>query len=83
MNYYLTDGLDEVILSRPGASIIVRGEFNKMHFNPLCRRFNLRKCVHAPTRIPNVVDKSLQTLAQCTLTSHTYRLCEIQTTNGY
>ena len=30
-----------------------------MNFNPVCMRFNLRKCVHAPTRGANVVDQIL------------------------
>ena len=34
-----------------------------MNFNPVSRRFNLRKCVHAPTRGANVLDQSLTNMS--------------------
>ena len=63
MNDYLTDDWhDEILLSRPAAGIIVCGDFNKMNFNPVCRRFNLR-CVHAPTRGDNVLYQILTNMS--------------------
>ena len=56
---YLTDSLDTALLSYPNAGIIVDGDFNKMEINPLCRRFNLRKCVRSPTRGGNILDQIL------------------------
>ena len=59
MYEYITKGLDSVLHDRPSAGIIVAGDFNKMRLNLLCRRFNLKKAVRAPTRGRNILEQIL------------------------
>ena len=59
MYEYITKGLDSVLHDSSSAGIIVAGDFNKMRLNLLCRRFNLKKAVRAPTRGRKILDQIL------------------------
>ena len=59
---YVTNGLDKILQDHPSAgtmTMIIAEDFNKMRLNPLCRRFNLKKSVSAPTRGGNILDRIL------------------------
>ena len=55
----VTNELDNILQDHPSAGVIIAGDFNKMRLNPLCRRFNLKKTVRAPTRGRNILDQIL------------------------
>ena len=56
-NEYITRGVDSVLRDFPFAGVCVMGDFNQMKLNTLCRRFNLKKSVRAPTRGANILDQ--------------------------
>ena len=56
---YLLHGLDLFLRDYPSAGMIIAGDFNKLNLSSLCRQFNLRKSVKAPTRGRNVLDQIL------------------------
>ena len=57
MNEYIPNGPDKILQDNPSAIIIFAGDFNNMKLDLLCRRFNLRKVVRAPTRGRNILDQ--------------------------
>ena len=59
MNEYITRRLDAVLHNRPSAGVIIAGDFNELRLNQLCRRFNLKKSVQAPSRGRNILDQIL------------------------
>ena len=61
---YITKGLDSILRDYPSAGVcIIMGDFNQMKLNTLCRRFNLKKSVRAPTRGANVLDQILTNMS--------------------
>ena len=46
---YLSHGLDLFLRDHPSAGMVAAGDFNKLNLSSLCRQFNLRKAVKAPT----------------------------------
>ena len=60
MNEYIANGPDKILQDNPSASIIIADDFNNMKLDLLCRRFNLRKIVRAPTRGRNILDQILR-----------------------
>ena len=56
-NEYITRGVDSILRDFPSAGVCITGDFNQMKLNTLCRRFNLKKSVRAPTRGANVLDQ--------------------------
>ena len=56
---YLSHGLDLFLCDHPSAGMVIAGDFNKLNLGSLCRQFNLRKAVKAPTRGRNVLDQIL------------------------
>ena len=55
-NEYIARGVDSILRDFPSAGVCIMGDFNQMKLNTLCRRFNLKKSVRAPTRGTNVLD---------------------------
>ena len=49
--------LDRVLVSNPGAAVILTGEFNQFEHRQLCNFFSLKQIVKRPTRGSNVLDK--------------------------
>ena len=60
---YITKGLDSILRDYPSAGVCIMGDFNQMKLNTLCRRFNLKKSVIAPTRGANVLDQILTNMS--------------------
>ena len=46
---------DLFLRDHPSAGMVIAGDFNKLNLSSLCRQFNLRKAVKAPTRARNVL----------------------------
>ena len=63
MHEYVTNSLDKILQDHPSAGMIIAGDFNKMRLKPLCRRFNLKKSVRAPTRGGNILDQILTNMS--------------------
>ena len=47
---YLSHGIDLFLRDHPSAGLLIVGDFNKVNPSSMCRQFNLRKSVKAPTR---------------------------------
>lgn len=47
---YLTNCTDAVLKDNPSAGVLLAVDFNKLCHRNLCRRFNLKSLVRAPTR---------------------------------
>ena len=60
---YITRGLDSVLRDYPSAGVCIMGDFNQMKLSRLCRRFNLKKSVKAPTRGTRVLDQILTNMS--------------------
>ena len=60
---YITRGLDSVLRDYPSADVCIMGDFNQMKLSRLCRRFNLKKSVKAPTRGTRVLDQILTNMS--------------------
>lgn len=63
MTNYLTQCLDKLLQETPSSGILLAGDFNHLDLSCLCRRFSLRKGVHAPTRGDNVLDQILTNMS--------------------
>ena len=59
LNNYITERLGNLLKERPSAGIVITGDINQLDPRPLCRRFDLRKIVKAPTRGNNILDQIL------------------------
>ena len=55
---HLMESLDHVLVSNPGAAVILTGDFNQFRHRQLCSSFSLKQIVKRPTRGSNVVDKN-------------------------
>ena len=64
MTDYLTKCLDKLLQDTPSAGILLAGDFNHLDLSSLCRRFSLRKLVHAPTRGLHVLDQILTNMPE-------------------
>ena len=64
MTDYLTECLDKLLQDTPSAGILLPGDFNHLDLCGLCRRFSLRKLVHAPTRGLHVLDQILTNMPE-------------------
>ena len=64
MTDYLTECLDKLLQETPSAGILLADDFNQLYLGGLCRRFSLRKLVHAPTRGLNVLDQILTNMPE-------------------
>ena len=62
-NEYITRGVDSILRDFSSAGVCIMGDFNQMKLNTLCRRFNLKKSVRAPTRSANVLDQILTNMS--------------------
>ena len=51
------ESLDRILVSNPGAAVIVTGDFNQFKHRQLCSSFSLKQIVKRPTRGSNVLDK--------------------------
>ena len=60
---YITKGLDSILRDYPSVGVCIMGDFNQMKLTTLCRRFNLKKSVRAPTRGANVLDQLLTNMS--------------------
>ena len=56
---YITERLDNLLKERPSAGIVITGDINQLDPRTLCRRFDLRKIVKAPTPGNNILDQIL------------------------
>ena len=69
---YLTNCPDAVLKDNPSAGVLLAGDFNKLCHRNLCRRFNLKSLVRAPTRGNNILDQILTNMDS--LFEHTLHL---------
>jgi hypothetical protein len=56
---HLTESIDSVLSTNPGAGIILAGDFNQFKHRQLCSsfNFNLKQLVKDATRGKNILDK--------------------------
>ena len=54
---HLTESIDSVLSTNPGAGIILAGDFNQFKHRQLCSSFNLKQLVKDATRGKNILDK--------------------------
>ena len=64
MTDYPTECLDKLLQDTPSAGIFLAGDFNHLDLSGLCRRFSLRKLVHAQTRGLHVLDQILTNMPE-------------------
>ena len=53
------ESIDLFLRDHPSAGMVIAGDFNKLKLSSLCRQFDTRKAVKAPTRGRNVLDQIL------------------------
>ena len=61
---HITERLDNLLIERPSAGIIITGDFNHLNPRQLCQRFSLRKLVKMPTRGQNILDQFLSNMGE-------------------
>ena len=61
---HITERLDNLLLERPSAGIIITGDFNHLNPRQLCQRFSLRKLVKMPSCGQNILDQFLSNMGE-------------------
>jgi hypothetical protein len=61
---HLTESIDSVLSTNPGAGIILAGDFNQFKHRQLCSSFNLKQLVKDATRGKNILDKILTNISK-------------------
>ena len=61
---HITERLDNLLIERPSAGIIITGDFNHLNPGQLCQRFSLRKLVKMLTRGQNILGQFLSKMGE-------------------
>ena len=61
---YVAERLENLLIERPSAGIIITGDFNHLSPRQLCQKFSQRKLIKMPSRGKNILDQFLSNMGE-------------------